>query len=85
MTKTSTVTLRDGVDAAELVAFLAPRYRATADGPAVRLGPGALAYLAGLDEHHDGHYDGAHIWIGGTEYPVDTVKLLLGGAIEVER
>lgn len=29
-----------------------------------------LRVLAGLDEHADGHFDGTHVWIGGTEFLV---------------
>lgn len=28
------------------------------------------AVLRGLPEDYDGHFDGQHIWIGGSEYPV---------------
>lgn len=39
-------------------------------GGTVVLSAAALLELSALDEHVDGHYDGTHIWIGGTEYAV---------------
>ena len=29
-----------------------------------------LAELAALPEDYDGHFDGQHVWVGGTEYAV---------------
>lgn len=40
------------------------------EGSAVTFDTSALEILAGLDEDNDGHYDGTHIWIGGSEYRV---------------
>ena len=31
----------------------------------------ALGLLGELDEETDGHFDGEHVWIGGSEYPVE--------------
>jgi hypothetical protein len=39
-------------------------------GSAVELTNDALERLADLDEDSDGHFDGTHIWVGGTEYAV---------------
>lgn len=36
----------------------------------VTISPEGLAELAELDAHADGHFDGRHVWIGGTEYTV---------------
>jgi hypothetical protein len=30
----------------------------------------ALEVLGELDEEHDGHYDGHHVWVGGCAYDV---------------
>lgn len=40
------------------------------DGHAVTLSATALDRLADLPDDHDGHFDGLHVWIGGTRYPV---------------
>lgn len=40
-------------------------------GARVTLTDAALEVLAGLPEDHDGHYDGTHIWIHGSEYLVE--------------
>lgn len=45
-------------------------HRVDVEGATVTLTGAALAVLAELPADHDGHYDGKHIWIGGTEYAV---------------
>ena len=40
------------------------------DGRTVFLTSQALGVLAEFNEHADGHFDGQHVWIGGTEYAV---------------
>ncbi len=45
-------------------------HRLTTVGTAVELTDDALDVLADLNEDNDGHFDGTHIWIGGTEYAV---------------
>jgi DNA-binding phage protein len=71
-----TVALRD----AEMARYLAgmpqidPAFggpRVDVEGATVTLNTEALDLLADLDEDIDGHYDGTHIWIGGTEYRVE--------------
>ena len=42
----------------------------TVDGHTVTIDDEALAVLADIDPEHDGHYDGTHVWIGGSEYRV---------------
>lgn len=43
------------------------------DGHTATLNASALAVLANLSEDADGHFDGQHIWIQGTEYAVEAV------------
>ena len=40
------------------------------DGVSLSIDAEALEILAEIDETQDGHYDGTHIWISGTEYHV---------------
>jgi hypothetical protein len=40
------------------------------DGATIKIDDEALEVLAELDSETDGHYDGEHIWVGGSEYPV---------------
>lgn len=37
-------------------------------GCVVTISPEGLTLLAALDDHADGHFDGIHVWIGGSEY-----------------
>jgi hypothetical protein len=68
---TTTVTLASNDDAQSLTTLLAIRGQtAGQDGATVTLTDEALSVLADLDDEHDGHYDGTHVWVGGTEYPV---------------
>jgi hypothetical protein len=48
----------------------ADREALTDDHAALRLTARHLDLLEALSEEEDGHYDGRHIWIGGTEWPV---------------
>jgi phage terminase small subunit len=44
---------------------------AEVDGVTAALDTAALAVLADFDEHDDFHFDGTHVWVGGTEYRVE--------------
>lgn len=56
---------------AEQAEFLAGMgHGAEADGTVVTLSEDTLAVLADLPADGDGHYDGRHVWIGGSEYRV---------------
>lgn len=67
-----TVTFRD----AEMAQFVADQIRPygvlqpAIDGATLTIDDDALSILADLDGDADGHYDGTHIWVGGTEYAV---------------
>jgi hypothetical protein len=41
------------------------------DGPTLTISAEALEILAEINSEADGHYDGTHIWVGGTEYLVN--------------
>lgn len=45
-------------------------HRVNVEGTTAALTTDALDVLADLPEDCDGHYDGTHIWIGGSEYTV---------------
>lgn len=66
MTTTSQVTF----PTTDMAAFLATDIAGTRDGSTVHLTAAQLAILAELPDDGDGHYDGTHIWIGGSEYAV---------------
>lgn len=75
MNGTITVTLPTAEQAAWVAARpeLAGNGRdVTIEGPTLYLGPDAVAALAELDEHDDGHVDyaGLCLWLGGTAYPL---------------
>lgn len=55
----------------EVAAFIAQNLTgATAEGSTVVLTADALTELAERPDDCDGHYDGRHIWVGGSEYEV---------------
>ena len=56
---------------AQLPELVGNGHRVEVDGATATLSTDALAVLADLDEHDDGHYDGTHVWVGGTEYRVE--------------
>lgn len=67
-TQGATVTLASADDAESLRDLAA--HGSTVEERTVSLTPTGLAALADLDDEHDGHFDGTHIWVGGTEYAV---------------
>lgn len=63
---------------AEQAAFIAEMPELAGNGhPVVVMGvtaaldAEALAVLAELPDDNDGHYDGTHVWVGGSEYAVN--------------
>lgn len=56
---------------ANLTELIGNGHRVDIDGRTVTLTADALDVLAEFDEEWDGHYDGTHVWIGGTEYLVE--------------
>jgi hypothetical protein len=56
---------------ADLPDLAANGRRGDVDGATVTLTTAALDVLSLLDDDEDGHYDGVHIWVGGTEYRVE--------------
>lgn len=63
----------DSTEQAEFIAEIINPFgvsRPRVDGSILRLCAEALEILAEIDETQDGHYDGTHIWISGTEYHV---------------
>ncbi len=69
MTHIALVTLSDDELAARLTEEAA--HGSEQDGRVVWLTALALEQLAALDEYADGHYDGAHVWIDGTDWRVN--------------
>jgi antitoxin (DNA-binding transcriptional repressor) of toxin-antitoxin stability system len=45
-------------------------HRVGVDGATVVLSRAALAVLAEQPDDRDGHFDGRHVWIGGSEYVI---------------
>lgn len=55
---------------AEMPQLAGNGHRLHVNDATVALTPGALDVLADLDDDNDGHFDGTHVWVGGTEYLV---------------
>lgn len=74
MDNTVTITLGSAAQAdflAQMPQLVANGHRVEVDGSTVALTSDALEVLADQDDDEDGHYDGTHVWIGGTEYRVE--------------
>ncbi len=55
---------------AEMPQLAGNGYRVAVIGTTAVLTAAALDVLADLPDDNDGHYDGSHVWIGGSKYPV---------------